>query len=182
MSWETENWIRSISWIALLKTKVSIQSIFIAFRPGGRAWRRNRYWGANICECGLGSRARRRSVRSSREDWSPLLCISTTRLNKHYPYNRFTGQLVGHCENWVSAKPVKNCFLATFRTILETYEILIDDGRAEIAWRLTGKMEKVYRWYHLRLKGSHRKALEVYPLSRGGSPASARDEASLTLV
>ena len=97
-----------------------------------------------------------------------------------YFYNRFSARLVGSFENRVFDQPVKVWRLTTSHTTSENYKITIGDGRADVVCGGAPRTwEMAYAWFHLGLKESRHKALEIAPLSTEEPTSSSRDYGGL---
>ena len=121
----------------------------------------------------------------TKTDWLPMYCADASK-RASFLYGQFSVLLVGDCENWGYAQPVKNLSLTTFKCILDNYAILIKDDRTEVArGDLPTTWGKGYNCFHLRLKEASVGgwgALEVSPISKDEPPASSGNRRVLVFL
>ena len=88
----------------------------------------------------------------TKADRLPTYCTEASKRTSYF-YNQFSGKLVGNYENRAESHPVKEWRLTTFKFIIDTYEILSNEGIAEVAWGdLPTTWGKVYNWFHVGIK------------------------------
>ena len=109
----------------------------------------------------------------TKTDFPPFMSASDNRRTYYYN-NPLSAQLGGNYENRVFVQPAKDWCLATFKTVADNYELLIE-GLGPVEWAdLPITWEMANPRYLVMLKTSEKAVLEPHPLSAGVPDVSER--------